>query len=499
MRKGFWIPVAVTALAASAACSGKAAGPGDAADTPGEDSPEAQDAPGEDVEAEDVVPDDVGPGDDGITPPPETLVGVDPDFPLFEPPEDAIHIDPTNAGDPDQDGSLAHPFESFEGVVWTEGVVVAIRRGTTLEIDVVGVGAHGVTVASYGDGPRPRLQSTAVATPGNNRYALMVDGRRDVTFRDLDVAAPDATSPMRFQGDTSANVQVINCRLQGGGWGLRSFTFSGLRVINTEIFDTDDDGVFLQDMTDIEIANCHVHHVNRNWQPPATPESEAAGDAIQLSNCNRWHVHHNLLDRSDSGNKFCFISNNPDQDTGLLEHNVMLGPLPTENGGASIYFHDGSGLVVQHNRIEAPSPGALYTHAFDLRVEGNVIVGMGSGLFVSGSASVVNNTFYGVSQGISGGVIEAVNNIFAFTDSGQSAFGAVTDLVESHNLLSEGTPSPDSFVGDPGFVDPGSGDFHPGPGSAALDRGLDVGLSEDMDGVTIPQGAAPDIGAYERP
>jgi hypothetical protein len=42
-----------------------------------------------------------------------------------------------------------------------------------------------------------------------------------------------------------------------------------------------------------------------------------------------------------------------------------------------------------------------------------------------------------------------------------------------------------------------AGDFAPGSGSAAIDQGEDLGLSSDFMQTPIPQGTAPDIGAYE--
>jgi hypothetical protein len=56
-----------------------------------------------------------------------------------------------------------------------------------------------------------------------------------------------------------------------------------------------------------------------------------------------------------------------------------------------------------------------------------------------------------------------------------------------------------SLAADPLLADVGAADFHPRAGSPAIDRGADVGLSEDLDGNPVPSGAAPDIGAYERP
>jgi len=479
-------------------CTCEAGGDADADGDGDGDGDTDTDADG-DGDGDGDVDSDMDSDSDTDSQPAGAIIGVDPDFPLWEPPAVAVHIDPTNVGDTAQDGSIDHPYESLDQVTWTDSTVYVIRRGTTLEIDAFYITANDVTLASYGEGERPVIRSTAVGQPGANSHAIRIDDRTGVTIRDLVVDAQDATSCVRFGGASGGDASVINCVLNGAGWGLRAFDFSGLTVINTEVYDTDDDGMFIQNMREIEIANCYVHNVNQNWSPPSTPQSEAGGDGIQLSDCDGWNVHHNVLDRSDTGNKFCFISNNPDQSSGVLEHNIMRGPLPTEEGGAAVYFHDGRDLIVRYNRIETPFPTALYTHSENLQFYGNVVVGPGGGVYASTSAVIYNNTFHGVSGVASGGSISARNNIISFTDGGQSAFGSTSDLVEDHNLLSSGEASEGSFVGDPGFVSDDAGDFHLSSSSAALDRGADVGFETDMDGTTVPQGSGPDIGAYERP
>lgn len=53
--------------------------------------------------------------------------------------------------------------------------------------------------------------------------------------------------------------------------------------------------------------------------------------------------------------------------------------------------------------------------------------------------------------------------------------------------------------GPPAFADPGSGDYHLGFGSAALDAGLPAGVSADIDGDPRPIGRGCDLGADEAP
>ena len=57
------------------------------------------------------------------------------------------------------------------------------------------------------------------------------------------------------------------------------------------------------------------------------------------------------------------------------------------------------------------------------------------------------------------------------------------------------------YTGNPLFVDPASADYHLRSGSAAIDRGLDAGVTTDIDGDPRPSGSAPDLGVdeYQQP
>jgi parallel beta-helix repeat protein len=70
--------------------------------------------------------------------------------------------------------------------------------------------------------------------------------------------------------------------------------------------------------------------------------------------------------------------------------------------------------------------------------------------------------------------------------NGADGGGAGTIVTGTHN-----------YWGDPAFVNPDAGDYHIGPGSAALDRGVDIGVTLDVDGDPRPIGAGYDLGADE--
>ncbi len=115
--------------------------------------------------------------------------------------------------------------------------------------------------------------------------------------------------------------------------------------------------------------------------------------------------------------------------------------------------------------------------------------GDGSGLYVDtiGGASTVwlTDTIL-ASQGV--GIVVAEGSTAIVSDTlwyGNGAnWGGAGALTHSGDI-----------TGDPAFVDPNGGDYHIGPASAAVDRGVDAGVAADKDG--RPRDARPDLGAYE--
>ncbi|MBT4819487.1 MAG: right-handed parallel beta-helix repeat-containing protein [Lentisphaerae bacterium] len=420
-------------------------------------------------------------------------VGLRPDRVPWEPPVNAVHIDPTANVGHTADGSRERPFASLERIQWRDGGVYVLRRGTVLEAKAFTVWKKDVTLASYGEGKRPVIRCVSVAAGRTNQHAIRADVAPSLTIRDLEIVAPKATSCIRLN-ERCSGARVTNCLLRGAVWGIRAFRLSGLTIVDTEVRDIKDDGMFIMGVTDMEIAHCFVHDVNQNWRPPYTSQKEAGGDAIQFLNCDRWHVHHCELDRANSGNKFCFISNGPKQKMGIFEHNLTRGPLTTGDGGASVYFHDGDGLIVRHNTILAPSPGMLYSHSTNLNVYGNVVVGVSGGVFASKSARVAHNVFWDVEGTLaSGGHVTFVNNAGRLA-VGKDSLGKVRRLDAECNLLL----TPEDYGRTPLFVAPEELDFRMRPDSPGIDAGRATDVEIDRLGTTIPQGQAPDIGAYER-
>lgn len=123
--------------------------------------------------------------------------------------------------------------------------------------------------------------------------------------------------------------------------------------------------------------------------------------------------------------------------------------------------------------------------------------------------SIFNNTAFGNGAGgirigtrnIEG--LDVVNNIVAANKGAQlSALDANAVTQSAANLIWAGPPGNvvlGAVTADPSFVNPSSGDFRLRAASAAIDSGITLdSVPRDVTGVLRPQGAAYDIGAYER-
>ncbi len=410
------------------------------------------------------------------------------DTSLWDPPAYVYHIDPTAQDYENADGSIDYPYNSFDDFKFKADCTYAIKRGTTLTYEAVSFTLSGITICSYGDSEdRPVLKSTTTDAHAIKAYS---EDQEDLIIRDLEVYAPDALSCIVF--GSGNNLSVINCLLHGAGWGFRAIGTSNVFVYNTEIHTTLDDGMFLARCNDIEISNCYIHDVNQNWEPPETPESEAGGDAIQFQTCDVWHVHHNYLDRTNSGNKFCFISNNTEQKEGVFEYNHCIGPTTS---GSSVYFHNGDGIIIRYNILEIPDGYSVYSVKGSALIHNNLCINPNNAISVGSSSKIYNNLFYGFNIAIQGDNLEAINNLFYPLTEDYTIFKG-DDITESNNFLPEDT-SGDYIPGEAKFTDPDNYDFTLQKESDCIGAGLDVSITNDIIGTSIPQGNSPDIGPYE--
>ena len=157
--------------------------------------------------------------------------------------------------------------------------------------------------------------------------------------------------------------------------------------------------------------------------------------------------------------------------------------------------------VVADNRVGTASSGLCIGDSL-FRLLHNTIArntgGDGSGIYVGGTASggyttvaMTNTILAGQTVGISVQTGNTATLEATLWGSGTWANG--TDWAGAGTIFTGTT----NIRGDPAFVDPDAGDYHIGQGSAAIDQGVNAGVTSDMDGQARPLGAGYDIGADE--
>ncbi len=199
-----------------------------------------------------------------------------------------------------------------------------------------------------------------------------------------------------------------------------------------------------------------------------------------------------------------------------IQYNSIVENHAGSGGGVEFYQSAG---VIMGNRIHrngAGHGGGICVDTYEPVIVSNEIVGNtasddqgGGGIFGPANGSIVNNTIVGNSAIVGGGVHSSggANNIVAFNSSGFystcSICGwAYNNVYGNTEYDYDPAPSPDmhNISVDPGFVDPGIGDYHLAFGSPCIDAGHDGRVQAgwtDVDTQARIQGAHVDIGADE--
>jgi hypothetical protein len=421
-----------------------------------------------------------------------------------------IYIDPSTTT-PGDGSSPATPLVSWNNVTIQPNTAYVQKRGTTDHVtQEIRVNQVNVLLGAYGAESDPR----PIISDASTDITHMINVQENfATVRDLEIVSPRATSGIHFAaGAWPSDGIAWNCYVHGVDqthylmWGIRVFG-DRTKVLHNTIEYTGDDGIFVQYFADIEIGYNHITRVNQKWfEDPS--EAHAGGDGIQFDTTDRFHIHHNYIDRSDTGNKFCIIVDPKDSSGfttgGLIEYNTCKITTTMSGlfaGGASAYTITIRNNVFEYVHADRQAIG-VYSHARWPSIYNNVFIGMYQGINLwntEAQALVYHNTFYNIGDsGVRGNVasLEARNNIFAL-DTGAKALN-VNNVTASHNLFlrqAQVTGS-NAVVGDPKFVNPADHDFHLQPESPAIDAGIVVpGIDRDAEDHT--RIGLPDIGAYE--
>jgi len=211
-----------------------------------------------------------------------------------------------------------------------------------------------------------------------------------------------------------------------------------------------------------------------------------------------------------------------ESDAALKRNAVAINTAERDGGGLYLWRSDATldGNTIIANTA-AEEGGGLYLDNSDATLTNNVVAdnqadGAGSGLYIRGSSSrLLHTTIARNSGGDGSGVhvgegstVTMTNTILVNHTVGITVTDGNTATLEGTLWGSGNCTNTTDWGGagtiitgtinlwdDPAFLDPDAGDYHIGPGSAAIDMGVDAGVTTDIDG--DPRDSTPDLGADE--
>jgi len=251
---------------------------------------------------------------------------------------------------------------------------------------------------------------------------------------------------------------------EGEGYGI-NFDGYGLPITGTvtasrnTIYNCDGPGIFLENCVDASL-------VNRNLVHDCTETGWASGVGYM---------------------NYAASSRYPDQRgldvNALVAHNIIYqcryGIRLDDASGVDIWnnvIYDGvgaypAGLII----FDA---GTYFVDNIDFR---NNIIGSGMARSISANYAWENHFSAFDNNAVANPVFEERNPKASLTLAQLQASGSALNC----------------FTTSPGFADAVGHDFHLLPSSPCINKGANVGLTQDYEGNIVPQSAAPDIGAYE--
>lgn len=397
-----------------------------------------------------------------------------------------------NGADPRADdsgpGSRERPWKSLAAVnshAFKPGDSVYFARGSSYTGGVVisnsGLPGKPITLGAYGSGASPRFTNPTYGVFNGNMIQvhgswIVIDG---LCFHDGVPAAPNADNAVVrtigavFIASTAQHVIVRNCEAINCPVAVRSF---GEYALITKNYFHDTVNQFLCSpywgpvaivvmVSNQEVSYNRIEHyyiVGGNWG--------ADGGAAEIDGHNPKsyiNVHHNKA-----------------YDT--------QGFLETDSGGP---FTD---ITVAYNEADVSEKFIGMTNCTKWLVANNTVI------------RVLRRPGYEDANWFNAGTSDTVwrNNIFVLSHGMQAfvhRFGA--KQTHDHNLYFSvdnstkdpipGTPGAGDKVGDPLFINYAKRDYHLTAASPAVDAGIALGFTTDLDDKAVPAGKAPDMGAYE--
>jgi hypothetical protein len=389
----------------------------------------------------------------------------------------SYYVDSAGGSDANGGTSPAAPWKSLGKVnstTFKAGDTINFKRGGTWDGGLVlrssGTSASPITVTAYGTGARPTIRNSRGGQYGS---AIDIYGSYVVVERLLvrDAGTHGVWSRPGAHHNTIRDIEATAVGIGVGVDGPNNLIIDcyahDLHMVVNTVGGYEDYGAvgywLYSGASNTEVAynkciNCRAPSHDFGYDGGALEIFVTAGKT--LTNVN---VHHNWAE-----NTVGFVETGG----GGMIRNVTMA--------YNVLYNTGSAVCLN-------SDTAVATFTFDHNTFATV-AGDGYRVFHCrpdlSALTVRNNIFYSNVQ---------IANTGRFTHSHN-----LYHVVNQVNGSGVGYPlSTGERTGPPGFVNVGAVNLHLQPGSPAIDAGLSLGYTRDVEGKAVPAGAAPDMGAYE--
>lgn len=133
------------------------------------------------------------------------------------------YIDPSNTNDLAENGSEAHPFDTWSEVNWESGNTYLQKRGTIAYEKKINIGASNITIGTYGKGELPTIRSQA------KDFAMRIYENKNIKINNIHLVAEEAISCIYFLGSSCDSISINNCVFES--------SHNGIRIIGGKTFD----------------------------------------------------------------------------------------------------------------------------------------------------------------------------------------------------------------------------------------------------------------------
>jgi len=399
-----------------------------------------------------------------------------------------------------------------------------------------------------------------IVEKGARNYAVLIDSKSHIKIENLRLDVSNLGTGEVYERaviyvKNSSDIEIVNNEVfYGRTLGIGVFESHNCEIVRNEVKDCGARGINIAgDSWNIKIAHNKVHHMG------AHPLLNSAGiarmdmEGIAITGPAGTKKPYNIIieyneiyengnykaENSNKGKGICIWSGSAlrDIDDVTIRYNRIYNNYAL---GISLESLNGNNFLIHHNLIygngkgkiqEGWKWGGIFIHSggeATVKVYHNIFwknIGMNNkksaSLYVPISDDTTlnlelkNNIFglcqncYEISFNLWGGILNLTSdyNLFYRNSSDDKTIRIGNKIYDFAHIIGnqagyysyEKNQDINSLTENPLFVDESNFDFHLKPDSPCIDAGIDVRLTQDFDGNAVPQGLAPDIGAYEYP